>query len=287
MFPEHDYMYQTAQIDKSKGVVTNWEVKEVTETVEYNPEKYYWLGLSSSRMEYSMLDGSGISPSQASQTGVGGSMARFIIYQSAFYVLKPNELEVFDISNTSNFSSVKKIYLNRVAETVFISNKKLFIGTQTGMEIYDLEDSKNPTYLSDFNHVQSCDPVVVDGDLAYVTLRSGTFCGGFNNQLDVIDISDITAPELLKSYPMTSPHGLGINGNTLFICDGNDGLKIYDASNSLTITDNMIKHYPDLNAIDVIPLPNILLTIAEDGLYQYDYSDLNNINLLSKITIEK
>ena len=37
----------------------------------------------------------------------------------------------------------------------------------------------------------SCDPVVVQGDYAFVTLRGGTECQGFSNQLDIIDISTL------------------------------------------------------------------------------------------------
>lgn len=284
VLPQHDYTYPTAQFDESEGVIVDWEVKKVTETVEYNPNKYYFLAKNT--MDFAYAEAGGVAPTVGVSTGVGGSMARFIVYGNTLYVLKSYELEVFDVVNETGFSSVKKIDMNRVAETVFIANRKLFIGTQTGMEIYDLASPESPTYISDFNHVQSCDPVVVQGDIAYVTLRSGTFCGGFNNQLDVIDISNISSPQLIKSYPMTSPHGLGISGNTLFICDGNDGLKIYDASNSETIAANMIKHIPDFKAIDVIPLPNVLLALAEDGIYQYDYSNLDNITLLSQITVE-
>jgi len=280
--PETDYQYPTAKFDETKGVITSWEVKEVKETIEYQPNRYYYL---SSSVDFAMGEGIGGMPQVGVSTGTGGSMARFIIYGNTFYVLKSNELEVFDVVSDNSFTSVKKINMIRVAETVFINNKRLFIGTQTGMEIYDLSDAENPTYLSDFNHVQSCDPVVVEGNLAYVTLRSGTMCGGMSNQLDVIDISNITTPELIKTYPMTSPHGLGIKNNTLFICDGEDGLKIYDASNSLTIADNMLQHFPEIVAFDVIPLENVLLTIASDGLYQYDYSNLSDIKLLSKIQI--
>jgi hypothetical protein len=105
------------------------------------------------------------------------------------------------------------------------------------------------------------------------------------NQLDVIDISDITSPKLLKSYPMFNPHGLGIDNGILFICDGADGLKIYDATNPLAIQSNMIAHFPGIDTYDVIPLGEILLLIGQDGLFQYDYSDLQNIRLLSHIEV--
>ena len=108
-----------------------------------------------------------------------------------------------------------------------------------------------------------------------------------NNQLDVIDISDLSNPSLVKSYEMNNPHGLGIDNKILFICDGSAGLKIYDASDPMEITMNKIVNYHGINAYDVIPLEGTLMLTAKDGIYQYDYSDLKNIRMLSKITIEK
>ena len=153
------------------------------------------------------------------------------------------------------------------------------------MLIYDISNAYNPTYISDYWHVTSCDPVVVEGNYAYVTLRAGNLCGEESDQLDVIDISDLTNPSLVRSYSMTEPYGLGIDNTTLFICDGSAGLKIYDASDVLHIADNRIATFPNIETYDVIPLGGVLMLIGDDGLYQYDYSDLNDIKLLSSITI--
>jgi hypothetical protein len=139
--------------------------------------------------------------------------------------------------------------------------------------------------MSTFEHVTSCDPVVVNDDYAFVTLRSGTVCQGFTNQLDVIDISNLNNPYLVKSYPMTNPHGLGLDGDALFICEGDWGLKIFNASDINTIADNLIKHYTDMHSYDVIPYNDNLIMIGMDGLYQYDYSSLENIQLLSHLPI--
>ena len=84
---------------------------------------------------------------------------------------------------------------------------------------------------------------------------------------------------------MTNPHGLGIDEKTLFICDGDAGLKAYDASDVNAIDRNQLAHYEDINAVDVIPFNDVLMMIGADGIFQYDYSDPRNIKLLSKIAI--
>jgi hypothetical protein len=128
--------------------------------------------------------------------------------------------------------------------------------------------------------------VIVDGDIAYATLRTGTTCGGTASRLDVIDIEPITTPSLLQTYPMTNPYGLAKDGDLLFVCDGTDGLKIYDASDYMHITQHLLYSYPALKAYDAIPLGSVLVMIGDDGLYQYDYSDPGNINMISHIGVD-
>ena len=73
---------------------------------------------------------------------------------------------------------------------------------------------------------------------------------------------------------MTNPHGLGKSGDLLFICDGTAGLKIYDASDPKTTWKHLVYAYPNINAYDVIPIGNVLVLIGDDGLYQYNYSNI-------------
>ena len=85
---------------------------------------------------------------------------------------------------------------------------------------------------------------------------------------------------------MTNPKGLGIDDKKLFICDSQDGLKVYDAQDVMTIGEHQVAHFSDIHAFDVIPYNNRLLMIGSDGLYQYDYSNINNISLLSRIPVQ-
>lgn len=228
-----------------------------------------------------------------SAPGVGGSMARFTISGNNLYIVDQSSLHHFNISNAA--APVKGFTTNIGwgIETIFPYNDKLFIGSQTGMLIYSIANPSSPAYISSYSHISSCDPVVVDGDYAYVTLRSGTKCQGFTNQLDVIDIKNIQEPKLLKSYEMTNPHGLGIgnqvgtgiNNPILFICDGSDGLKVYNAANPENISSNRIGHYKDYQAMDVIPYYNTLIMTGEDGITQYDYSKPENLKMLSRIPV--
>ncbi len=219
------------------------------------------------------------------QAGVGGSMARFTITSDYLYTVDMYNLTVFDISTLDDPMAGQSQNVGWNIETIFPYQDKLFIGSTTGMYIYDASNPMQPVQLSQFEHARSCDPVIADDDIAYVTLRSGTECDGFTNQLDVIDVTSLENPSLMKTYPMQNPHGLGKDGDLLFIAEGDFGLKIYDASNPMDIDNHLLVHYENIHAFDVIPLGGILLMTGEDGLCQYDYSDPENIKLLSKISV--
>jgi hypothetical protein len=286
VLPPTNNDYPIVEIDPAEGVVISWKQEEITEKREV--DQWSGRGGFGIQEDFSSATNDGISPlsSPKINNGTSGSMARFSVYGSALYALNESELQTFDLSDISNPQFISANAINRVVETIFPMDEKLFIGTTTGMAIYGLDNPLNPSFISDFNHVSSCDPVVVEDDVAYVTLRTGSNCGGWVNQLDLLDVSNISSPSLIASYQMTNPHGLGINDNVLFICDGADGLKIYDATDKWNITANQIAHFSDIQSYDVIPLESILLMIGEDGFFQYDYSDLENIQLISQIQVQ-
>jgi len=276
-----------AYVDEDKGVVIGWEVKTIKEKIYNEPYPwpiYYRGGVAFLEMANSSGASSGVS---GSGTGFGGSMARFGIKDKVLYIVDQNNLKVFDITNKTSPTKMGDFYPGWNIETMFLSGDNMFLGTTTGMIIYDISNPLVPTSRVFFNHARSCDPVIVDDTLAYVTLRSGTTCGGTVNCLDVVNIKNISSPKLLATYSMTNPHGLGKSGDLLFICDGSAGLKIYDASDPKTIGSNLIYSYPNINAYDVIPIGTLLVMIGDNGLYQYSYSDIQHITLLSKIEVKQ
>ncbi len=279
--PEGELWFPYAMVDKSKGVIVDWEVKKITEKMEnYNQGGWIFRG----EMDFMVNTTTGAKWTGGS--GTGGSMARFMLNEDYLYVIAvPTRLKTVDITTAANMAVIDSVDIPRNMETLFRLEDNLFIGTTTGMLIFDLVNPKKPSQVSSYDHIRACDPVVVDGEYAYVTLRTGNMCNNGQNLLEVIDISSLTHPYLVKSYPMFNPHGLGTDGDLLFVCDGTAGLKIYDKSDPLTILTNKVAHYPDFDTYDVIPMDGILMLVGEDGIYQYDYSDPENIIQISHIAI--
>lgn len=277
------YRYYGIQTDSSK-IIAAWEKRDTTVKQTFDMggwarERNVFLQLAANS------DGSGGGKvTSAAPYGMGGSMARFTITSDRLYTVGNQNLDVFNIVNANDPVNVGRKNLGWNIETIYPFRDKLFIGSQTGMFIFNISNPDNPVQSGQFSHARVCDPVIADPNYAYVTLRSGNTCVGFTNQLDIVSLQGAN-PTLLKTYPMTNPYGLSKDGNTLFICDGRDGLKVYNASNVSNL--QLIKQIQGMETYDVIAFNNNALVVAKDGIYQYNYSDLNNITLKSKITVSR
>ena len=284
--PLADENYRVAKVDEDKGVVIDWEIKEVRQEIENYYYPYYPVYYNELAMDAAYRGGA--VPASGGTFGIGGSMARFGLYNDYLYTVDNSSLYIFDVKNAESPNNIGMQNVGWNIETMFIYDSHMFLGTQSGMRIYSLNVPTVPDYVADFWHVTSCDPVVISDGYAYVTLRGGNTCGSSVNRLDVLQLSsDYKNNTLLASYPLHGPYGLGIDDQTLFVCDGDAGLKVYDAEDKLQIDDHMIASFSNINTYDVIPLNNYLFMIGDDGFYQYDYSDLQDIRQISFIPVVK
>ncbi len=231
------------------------------------------------------FDGGGLekASSESGGSGKGGSLARFAIKGNHLYTVDQSTLQVFDISTASDPTFSNQVYVDFGIETIYPYKNNLFLGSQFGMYTYDIssENATDPEFISYFQHIYSCDPVVVDDEYAYVTLSTESWCGRNTNELQIVDISDLENPFLVIKYDMKSPKGLGIDGDTLFVCD--EGIKMYDITN---VNNIKLKTHFNVTAHDVIPYRGNLLVIGSDGFRQYDYSG-DELTLLSSILVDE
>lgn len=271
--------YQQTYAGKSKGIVVGWKVKERTENVSHYTGGWY------GGVTYDFATLNSTAPTGSKSTGINGSMSRFSIYNDYLYSVINNYMNIFDLSAAKPTKAAQDFYIGRSVETIFSYKDYMYMGTPSGMLIYSVKNPLKPEFQSSLTHAYGCDPVVVENDLAYVTVHSGNLCGQNTNELFIVDVSNPKSPKQLVSYTMTNPKGLGIDNGKLFLCD--DGLKIFNNSNPQTLLANQLAHFKNINGYDIIAHNNVAMMIAEDGIYQYDYSDLNHIKLLSKLPIVK
>jgi len=271
-----------SQVDRLENVfsIYNFEIPIEAEEVNWNNFDYNsevivdWV-ITQEQREISnstddvFLETGGGDFALANDVGVGGSLARFQIVDNYLYTVGQNEMAIFNISNLAQPTLANTQYAGWNIETMFQADGYLYLGGTNGMYIYSLSNPSYPEYISEFIHWEGCDPVVVEGDYAYLTLRGGNLCGQQESVLEVIDISNKSNPQLVATYILANPYGLGLKDDLLFVCDGTAGLKIFDKSNPLDI--QLLTQYNDIQSKDVIPLENSLLIIGDETLYQYEY----------------
>jgi len=223
---------------------------------------------------------------ESSSIGTGGSYAKFQIKNNALYTLDNWKLNIFNISTSTETFFDHNLYLNNwfgngILETLFIQKQYLFVGATDGMYIVDVQNEFNPQFVSQFTHGLACDPVVVNQNVAYLTIRANNTCWGneIESQINVIDISNINNPILSSTYLIDEPYGLGYHNNTLYVCNDLNKLNIFDASTN----DLQLENTYNINVKDVIPLETHLIAVGNQKIIQFSYQDNFELNIISEI----
>ncbi len=224
------------------------------------------LGGSNTRtaMDASSAGGSG------SSSGRGGSMARFAVVDDYLYCVDYNQLYVFEIEDPAKPRFVNRVQIGWGVETLFPYSTYLFIGGESGMFIYSRSDPRNPKYVSMFQHARSCDPVVVEGSFAYVTLRGGTRCGTVVSALHVVGIADLFNPKIIASYPLPQPMGLDVRSKIAYVCDDSAGVVVLDATDPVRIHE--VARITDKPGYDTILQNDMLIVVSEGAVSFYNVS---------------
>lgn len=267
-WPVEADLFESAGWDPSTEVQVGWELTLERRAV--------------AEVQRGMMDNMFTMAEAASDTGQGGSLARFKIVADYLYAVDSHTINVFDISDLEAPAALEDVFAGFDIETIFNYGDHLFLGSMRGMYIFDISTPASPTFVSEFQHGTACDPVVVDGSYAYVTLRGGNQCGALESGLFIVDLADISQPTLAISYPMDQPYGLGVRAQQLFICDGSSGLKVYDKTDVFDL--KLLGHFPDVVTYDVIPLEDRLLMVGDGMLSQYHYAE-TGLELLSRISL--
>ena len=204
--------------------------------------------------------------------GAGGSTARFTIAGNYLYVVDNLSLKAFDISSNTTpvYKSKTEIGIN--IETIFPYQDKLFIGSSSTMYVYSLSDPSRPTQLgkAEYTIRMSCDPVVARDSVAYATLRATGPCGGSASALVVYNIKNISSPQLMNTVFLTAPYGLGLKNNSLYVCEGLGGIRVFNITNTYDPIQVSEIRVSNTTFYDVIPYGNILIAQVNDGFILYD-----------------
>lgn len=191
----------------------------------------------------------------------------YIIGNKTMYIVADNAEGLSKVNTNESLT-----HIGEGMETIFPFEDNLYVGSRSAVSIFDITNPKEPTVAYEFDHASACDPVLPSEGVAYVTLRTADFsaCPGNTNSLLVLDTRNIYNVKQKEEIAMSSPFGMTIKGNQLYVGEGNNGLKIFDITEKYT--PELTRTINNISAYDVIPHPtnsNIILTTGPDGVSQY------------------
>lgn len=289
VFAPRFYTYGFSDDPDGRGMITGFQAKDTVVKNDcdmQNTQGGPWFYEAATGQVYfpANMASKATMPSSV-PSGAGGSMAKFTTYSHYLYTIKGSDsLILYDVSTASDPVLTNRILIGRNIETLFPYKHYLLMGASSGMFLYDVSNPATPVFKSTFMHLFSCDPVVAQDGYAYVTLRNGTGCRQTAiNEMEVLDVNNVSNPVRVSTLQLTNPHGLAIDGNKLFVCDGSAGIRFIDITNKLY--PKIIHTIEGVNAYDAIALNGVLIVVGKNGLYQYDYQDFDQPKLLSRINI--
>lgn len=221
-----------------------------------------------------------------------GSYTNMLTLGDHMYVINKEKLQTFSLADAKNPVLIDDQNVGFNIESLLHYKGNLFIGSALAMYIYEIDQTGIPTrtsiteYSTLGNDFCMNDPLAVNDVNAYASLSSRNVgeCRAVDmNEIRVYDISDLSSPIFLQTVPMDSPRGIALDGALLFVAEANVGLKILDVSTP----DNpkMLYHFEGFRAFDVIAKDGLLVVVGPEKIYEYDYSDIDDVRYLSEIEI--
>ena len=239
--------------------------------------------------------GIGMIDSRISQSrSQGGSMSCFSFDDPAtpnyLYATNHSQINVVNVQKEDDPRFLQSVNVNgRQIETVFVEGDRLYLGMPDGTMIYSLDNPEAPQLEGQYRHMVGCDPVVAQGSRAYVTVRSGSTCNNTMpvNQLHIVNVDSAHRPVREGNYQLSNPHGLGVDGNLVFVCDGREGLKVLDVTNPQSVR-LLGQSATEGVAYDLIVLPEKrhLIVVSGDHIIQYQYTATGQLKRLGEFKLD-
>lgn len=217
-------------------------------------------------------------------SGGGSSYATFVLIDDYLYRVHDSFLIVYDVTNQEKPKEVSRVEVGWDIETLYPTQNFMFIGGQRGMYIFTRADPTRPRQIAKIEHARACDPVVVSGSTAFVTLRGGNRCGQAPDELLCVSIKDPSQPEVVATKPLQTPWGLAVQDNGLYVSHGENGYSLLDISQSDNPT--IRATWADEATRDFLWFGNTLFVLGDDNVSIYDVTDPMAPRLLSKVEPE-
>ncbi|MFQ6608283.1 MAG: T9SS type A sorting domain-containing protein [Fidelibacterota bacterium] len=210
------------------------------------------------------------------------------IWQDYLYIgnMEGMSIQIIDISDPSNPQQVNDIYTLYPTDALEVGDGFLYVGSWASpkFRIYDLTDPANPSQVGALYMDREPEEFILEGSLLYTAYNS------IDTGFVIIDISDVTSPELVSSLEWTAPAGRSATirmckqGSTVFMSEhaGLWSIDVEDISNPEEIGVHWVPGTPIEMEIE---FPYLYASSASSGLWILDVSDPYNIQPISNIPV--
>jgi hypothetical protein len=217
----------------------------------------------------------------AGSTGEGGSYAIFAVIDTFLYYLSNSSVITMSISKPESPVKLSETSIDWSIETLFPTEKYLFVGSSDGMYILDRSNPSHPVQVGMVTHFRAKDPVVVQDSVAYVTLRTGWDSWSMQDELLMVDIGNPAQPDTIASKWLSTPYGLAVSDTLLYVAQGTNGFSLLNVKNPSAVT--AVRSWQMPPARDFIWLGNRLYVMGLVDIRIYDVADPMAPVLLSTI----
>ena len=220
--------------------------------------------------------------SNISGSGTAGSTATIITYNGFIYTVDGNHLRTLSLANPAKPVEVSSIFLGEGIETIFAYEDHLYLGTRSGILLYNISNGAAPVFTGDsFRLLDGHDPVVVNGNYAYSTTKWGEENNNPSGNLEVIDVSNKNNPFVVNQFNQEFPGGLALSDHILYVCNGKFGLNIFSTGPNGQL--EFIKNVNTEAIYDCIPTDDLLICQSKTGLILFNISDRDNPVFIQKV----
>lgn len=237
-------------------------------------------GFDEGESYFSCNCGTAYAPNAPRATSNGSSYATFAVIDDYLYRVDNSVLIVYDIATPDEPKVLVRKTFDFVIETIYPTEQLLFMGGRIGMYVYDRADPAAPQLIGSVEHFRACDPVVVSGSVAYVTLRGGN-CGDLINRLLTVNIADPSKPFIAAQKELANPHGLAVRDPFLYVSTGASGYLLFDVTRPTA--PEVLGAWPDWPTLDFLWSDDVLFVLGFDDVRIFDVTDPKAPVLLSKI----
>ena len=246
----------------------------------FSPQPFVMGGVESESRFGCACSTNNLSPERApSSGGTGSSFATFAVAGDYLYYLDYSSLVTLDISVPEEPKELKRTSIGWTVETLYPAGDLLFVGGTNGMYIFDRRDPAAPQEVGRVEHFRACDPVVVSGGVAYVTLRGGTNCGMSNDVLLCVSVEDPSNPLVIAEKELTTPYGLTVRDPFLYVSNGYEGFELLDIARPTE--PSVVASWREWATKDFIWDDNVLYVLGFEDLRIFDTSKPDNPVLLA------